>query len=49
MATNAAEYMKKLWKLDLTATMPKDDRIRHVAAIIHFIKLRCALLTEFDL
>jgi hypothetical protein len=42
-------HLKKVYGLDLMAQMPPDRRLNYLAGMIHYAKLRWALLAEYDL
>jgi hypothetical protein len=45
----ALEYLGKKFRLNLDEGLSRERRLRHLAAIVHYMKLRSALLDEFDI
>ena len=43
------DYLSKQFGLNLDAGLSRARRLRYLAAVIHHMKLRKALLDEFDL
>jgi hypothetical protein len=42
-------HLKKVYKFDLIKQVPSDQRLHYLSGMIHYAKLRWALLAEYDL
>ncbi|HJU29163.1 MAG TPA: hypothetical protein VJ718_08330 [Candidatus Binataceae bacterium] len=42
-------HLKKVYKFDLVKQVPSDQRLHYLSGMIHYAKLRWALLAEYDL
>jgi hypothetical protein len=49
VSTTVLEFMKRRFGLSFGAQMTSTKRLQYLAAVIHFAKLRRALLTEYDI
>jgi hypothetical protein len=49
VATTVLEFMQRRFGLSFNAQMNSTKRLQYLAAVIHFAKLRRALLTEYDI
>ena len=49
VATTVLEFMKSRFGLDFGPQMTSTKKLQYLAAVIHFAKLRRALLTEYDI
>lgn len=49
VSTTVLEYMKSRFGLNFGVQLPSAKKLQYLAAVIHFAKLRRALLTEYDI
>ena len=49
VATTVLEFMQSRFGLNFGPQMASTKRLQYLAAVIHFAKLRRALLTEYDI